>query len=126
MADSFYCTENANSCFDEYDCNATNYEFGRCSISLPHRIEGSQEPSVDYFGSEILMDSEERVRVLVEKEIQHLPRHDYLKRMRSGDLDLKFRREAVDWIWKVGFVSFESLAFSFFTHMEVPGFLFFF
>lgn len=105
MADSFYCTENTNSCFDEFDnCDATNYEFG------------SQNPSVDcetLMGS--ALESEERVRALVEKEIEHLPRNDYLKRMRSGDLDLKFRREAVDWIWKVGFVWFWLLfSFSFF------------
>lgn len=105
MADSFYCTENANTCFDEFDCNATNNEFERCSISLPHRR--IRDPNVDCFGSGNLMGSvienEERIKGMVEKEIEHLPRHDYLKRMRCGDLDLKFRREAVDWIWKVGF-----------------------
>ena len=101
MADSFYCTENANICFDE------NNEFDeRCSISLPHRRR-TRDPNVEFFGSEnflgsSVLESEERVKRMVEKEIEHLPTHDYLKRMLSGDLDLKFRREAVDWIWKVG------------------------
>ncbi|KGN48716.1 cyclin-D4-1 [Cucumis sativus] len=99
MADSFYCTENANICFDE------NNEFDeRCSISLPHRRR-TRDPNVEFFGSEnflgsSVLESEERVKRMVEKEIEHLPTHDYLKRMLSGDLDLKFRREAVDWIWK--------------------------
>ncbi|CAK9320556.1 unnamed protein product [Citrullus colocynthis] len=103
MADSFYCTENANICFDDqFDCNATNNEFERFSISLPHRR--TRDPNVDCLGSETFLgsplESEERIRRMVEKEIEHLPTHDYLKRMLSGDLDSKFRRDAVDWIWK--------------------------
>ncbi|XP_023544204.1 cyclin-D2-1-like [Cucurbita pepo subsp. pepo] len=90
MADTFYCTQNnANTCFDDqFDCNATNNKVEQCSIFLPHTLLG------------FALQSEERVRGMVEKEIQHLPSHDYLKRLRSGDLDLKFRREALDWIWK--------------------------
>ncbi|GAU49979.1 hypothetical protein TSUD_238020 [Trifolium subterraneum] len=37
---------------------------------------------------------------MVDKEKDHLPRDDYLMRLRSGDLDLSVRREALDWIWK--------------------------
>ena len=44
--------------------------------------------------------NEEIVRVMVEKEIEHLPREDYLMRWRSGDLEVSVRREALDWIWK--------------------------
>ncbi|XP_038883179.1 cyclin-D4-1-like [Benincasa hispida] len=98
MADSFYCTENANICFDDqFDCNATNNVFEQCSISLPHRRTRDQYVET-FLGS--ALESEERVRRMVEKEIEHLPTHDYLKRMLSGDLDFKFRKEAVDWIWK--------------------------
>ncbi|CAH9070216.1 unnamed protein product, partial [Cuscuta epithymum] len=43
---------------------------------------------------------EESFRLMVEKEIQYMPRQDYLKRLRCGDLDLTLRRDAVDWIWK--------------------------
>ncbi|CAH2043351.1 unnamed protein product [Thlaspi arvense] len=46
-------------------------------------------------------ESEEIIREMMEKEKQHLPRDDYIKRLRSGDLDLNVRRrEALDWIWK--------------------------
>jgi hypothetical protein len=34
-------------------------------------------------------------------------------RLRSGDLDLSVRREALDWIWKVGFISFLKWDFVF-------------
>lgn len=38
---------------------------------------------------------------MVEKESQHLPAADYLKRLRTGDLDLGARRQTVEWIVKV-------------------------
>ncbi|KAG6594898.1 Cyclin-D2-1, partial [Cucurbita argyrosperma subsp. sororia] len=88
MADGFYCTESVNACFDELECNATNNEFER----------------IECFGSGNSMvsaiQSEQRIREMVEKQIQHLPRHDYLKRLRCGALDSKFRRDAIDWISK--------------------------
>ncbi|KAM1620471.1 hypothetical protein ACFXTN_017445 [Malus domestica] len=37
---------------------------------------------------------------MVKRESEHLPTHDYLRRLRSGELDLSTRREALDWIWK--------------------------
>lgn len=55
--------------------------------------------------SEVLIDlpkiSEESFSFMVKREIDFLPKDDYLKRLRSGDLDLSVRREAIDWIWKV-------------------------
>lgn len=51
-------------------------------------------------------ESEEIIREMIEKEIQHTPRDDYLKRLRNGDLDLSVRNEALDWIWKVRFFVF--------------------
>jgi len=47
-------------------------------------------------------ESEEIIMEMVEKEKQHLPSDDYIKRLRSGDLDLNVgRRDALNWIWKV-------------------------
>ncbi|XP_010520763.1 PREDICTED: cyclin-D4-1-like isoform X2 [Tarenaya hassleriana] len=46
-------------------------------------------------------DSEEGLSSLIYKESEHLPRDDYLKRLRSGDLDVVARAEAIDWICKV-------------------------
>ncbi|KAJ4878631.1 Cyclin-D4-1 [Raphanus sativus] len=46
-------------------------------------------------------ESEEIIREMMEKEKQHLPSDDYIKRLRSGDLDLNVRRrDALNWIWK--------------------------
>ncbi|KAE8669470.1 Cyclin-D4-1 [Hibiscus syriacus] len=47
------------------------------------------------------LQSEECVALMLEKEHQHLPNADYLKRIKSGDLDLAARKEAVDFIGKV-------------------------
>ncbi|CAA7027193.1 unnamed protein product [Microthlaspi erraticum] len=45
-------------------------------------------------------ESEEIIREMIEKERQHSPRDDYLKRLRNGDLDLNVRNQSLDWIWK--------------------------
>ncbi|EOA21164.1 hypothetical protein CARUB_v10001512mg [Capsella rubella] len=45
-------------------------------------------------------ESEDIILEMIEKERQHSPRDDYLKRLRNGDLDLTLRRQALDWIWK--------------------------
>ncbi|KAK4716854.1 hypothetical protein R3W88_015192 [Solanum pinnatisectum] len=54
--------------------------------------------------SEVLIDlpkiSDESFSSMVKREIDFLPKDDYLKSLRSGDLDLSVRREAIDWIWK--------------------------
>lgn len=45
--------------------------------------------------------SEECIGYMLEREREHLPRHDYLSRLRNGDLDIGLRREALDWMFKV-------------------------
>ncbi|GAV67922.1 Cyclin_N domain-containing protein/Cyclin_C domain-containing protein [Cephalotus follicularis] len=93
-ASTLHCAENTNACFeDDLDCN-------ELQNNQPH----NQEPLFIINRSDSLIDlplqSEERVREMVEKERDHLPRDDYLKRLRSGDLDLSVRRQALDWICK--------------------------
>ncbi|KAK4411715.1 Cyclin-D4-1 [Sesamum angolense] len=44
--------------------------------------------------------SEECIGWMVEREREHLPAVDYLKRLRSGELDMSLRREALDWMFK--------------------------
>jgi cyclin D1/2/4 len=106
------CSENNSTCFDD-------------DLEFKDVFDGSGiSPSWDYtnlnldnVGSEsfvcFVAQSEEIVKVMVEKEKDHLPRDDYLMRLRSGDLDLSVRREALDWIWKVGFISFLKWDFVF-------------
>ncbi|XVF61535.1 hypothetical protein PTKIN_Ptkin08bG0137300 [Pterospermum kingtungense] len=105
------CSENTSSCFDgDLDSNAMN-EFGvspACHQQhLENQIFNQQDPffmnniSTSSKGcSAFAIQSEDRIREMVEKEMEHLPRNDYLKRLRSGDLDLSVRREALEWIWK--------------------------
>uniref|UniRef100_A0A7C9AR74 Uncharacterized protein n=1 Tax=Opuntia streptacantha TaxID=393608 RepID=A0A7C9AR74_OPUST len=47
------------------------------------------------------IQSEECLASMVDKETQHLPNLGYLKRLRSGDLDLGARKQAIHWIEKV-------------------------
>jgi cyclin D1/2/4 len=69
----------------------------------------ARSPEPDYgddFGVDLFPpQSEECVAGLVEKEREHMPRSDYGERLRGGGgdgIDLCVRREAIDWIWKVG------------------------
>ncbi|XP_057783857.1 cyclin-D4-2-like [Salvia miltiorrhiza] len=44
--------------------------------------------------------SEECIGYMLEREREHLPRDDYLARLRNGELDVGLRREALDWMFK--------------------------
>lgn len=46
--------------------------------------------------------SDECLIEMVEKEAQHLPVDGYLVKLQNGELDVGARKEAVDWIEKVG------------------------
>ncbi|KAK6923339.1 Cyclin, N-terminal [Dillenia turbinata] len=47
-----------------------------------------------------LQQDEETLCLMIDKEIEHLPRNHYSMRLRNGELDLSLRKLAVDWIWK--------------------------
>ncbi|KAG6498530.1 cyclin-D3-1-like [Zingiber officinale] len=57
------------------------------------------------FGRDCFMDfplqSDECLSLLIEREMEHLPREDYGERLRSGTLDLAVREGTIDWMWKV-------------------------
>ncbi|TMW82133.1 hypothetical protein EJD97_006716 [Solanum chilense] len=94
--DLLLCTETKNLCFDDLDSLANDDQ----------QIQGkSKVLNFDYGRSVALIDllpclSEESFSVMMEREKVFLPKDDYLKRLRIGDLDLNHRREAVNWIWK--------------------------
>ncbi|KAL1536756.1 cyclin-D4-1-like [Salvia divinorum] len=44
--------------------------------------------------------SDECIHYMLEREEGHLPRADYLTKLRNGDLDVGLRREAIDWMLK--------------------------
>ncbi|KAF8397564.1 hypothetical protein HHK36_016484 [Tetracentron sinense] len=92
-------------CFDDGDYGTVD-EFGD---AWKHQNRRSHNQNQSFNGGDFLtgfpLQSEECLGLMVERECEHLPRDDYLKRLRSGDLDLGVRRVAVDWIWKEGFSS---------------------
>ncbi|KAK8606965.1 hypothetical protein V6N13_052717 [Hibiscus sabdariffa] len=120
-ASNLLCSETTSSCFDEgLGFNAVN-EFG-VSPASDHRLKNptfnQQDPvfindrPISFMGrSGFAMQSDDRIKEMVEKEVEHLPEDDYLKRLRTGDLDLSVRREALDWIWKASaYYSFGPLS----------------
>ncbi|KAG5067860.1 hypothetical protein AAZX31_01G024100 [Glycine max] len=107
------CSENSSTCFDDdlECCDAADGSNSRISHQFWDHHEGGGGG-----GSELLAcfvaQSEETVRAMVEREREHLPRDDYLMRLRSGELDLGVRREAIDWICKAhSYFGFGPLSF---------------
>ncbi|KAF8377345.1 hypothetical protein HHK36_030722 [Tetracentron sinense] len=102
-ASSLLCAEDNNSimCFDDGDYGTVD-EFGD---AWKHQNRRSHNQNQSFNGGDFLtgfpLQSDECLVLMVERECEHLPRDGYLKRLRSGDLDLGVRRVAVDWIWKV-------------------------
>lgn len=93
---SLICTED-NSIFDD------NENYGSVVGGFDDRR--SYRTLYHYRGSDcdvgLPLQSEECLAMMIEKETQHLPASDYLKKLRNGDFDLNARKEAVDWIGKV-------------------------
>ena len=105
------CSENSSTCFDDdlECCDAADGSNSRISHQFWDHHEGGGGGGSELLACFVAL-SEETVRAMVEREREHLPRDDYLMRLRSGELDLGVRREAIDWICKVlGFVDFWCL-----------------
>ncbi|KAL7094479.1 hypothetical protein ACP275_11G105900 [Erythranthe tilingii] len=83
--------ETRESCFDDDgDLVGSGTSFingGSDSLSEP--------PSILSLG-----DDTAAIDRMLERENDHLPRGDYLSRLRSGELDLGLRRDALDWMIK--------------------------
>uniref|UniRef100_A0A0D9XEM1 Uncharacterized protein n=1 Tax=Leersia perrieri TaxID=77586 RepID=A0A0D9XEM1_9ORYZ len=80
----------------------------RARVAGPPPPASCEDAAVDF-----AVLSEECVARLVETEADHIPREDYAERLRGGDggdLDLRVRTDAIDWIWKVhSYYSFAPL-----------------
>lgn len=109
MAPSFDCAASSLLCaedrsvFDdnEYGSLVEKFEEDTTWHHRNHRTH-DQNRSFSNGGDGLPLQSDECLASMVEKECHHLPHADYLKRLRSGDLDQGARKEAVDWITKVG------------------------
>ncbi|KAL5558536.1 hypothetical protein UlMin_034747 [Ulmus minor] len=96
---SLLCAED-NSIFDDNDYGAVVEEFEE-ETAWFHRNHRTHEQNRSFGGDdELPLQSDECIASMVEKEFFHLPGIDYLKRLRTGDLDLVARDEAIDWIGK--------------------------
>ncbi|GAB4844924.1 hypothetical protein Ancab_038315 [Ancistrocladus abbreviatus] len=103
---SLLCVEDNSSIFDDVDNGgltvdddfeiSTGRRHHRRSISQDHGFNGGE-----CFAGLLPMQSEECLALMFEREVEHLPCADYLNRLKTGDLDLGARKEAVDWICKV-------------------------
>ncbi|XP_051143971.1 cyclin-D4-2-like [Andrographis paniculata] len=89
--------------FADLLCNEEDTKAGLSSFDDDDDfIISSDHRKINIEESEPLLDplSDESVGWMVERERHHLPRHDYVARLRNGDLNLRFRSEALDWIVK--------------------------
>lgn len=98
------CSEDRSTCF--HDDGLVGQQ-DHTNVSSDHHCLSQNNHGSEPFAW-FMVQSDETVRVMVEKERGHLPRDDYLKRLRSGELDLSVRREALDWIWKVCLLVFSN------------------
>ena len=111
MAPSFDCAVSSllcaedNSIFYDNDYFGGGAEVEEFGTTWNHRCYRNWNQNRVFNGVDedgLPLQSEESVASMVEKERKHLPNANYLKRLQSGDLDLEARKEAVDWIEKVG------------------------
>lgn len=91
------CGEDNSSVFDDSDWRGGA---ARQQPVSPQSRRRRRDPTDDELALPVL--SEDCLRELLEKERQHLPQCDYLKRLQNGDVDLGARIEAIDWMFMVG------------------------
>ena len=90
------CDESKDLCFDDHDIDASAVGFIHDDNDHHHHFH---KPLIDF-----PEQSDELFTSIFERETQYLPKDDYFKRLRCGDLDLSVRLEDFDWIFKVRFV----------------------
>ncbi|XP_019431105.1 PREDICTED: cyclin-D4-1-like isoform X2 [Lupinus angustifolius] len=109
MAPSFDCLSSLlcfedNSIFDENDYVGSVETLEEDTMWYPsYRRNLNQTEHFAVEPNEFLLlplQSDESLNLMVEKECYHLPREDYLNRVKNGDLDFGDRKEAIDWIQK--------------------------
>ncbi|XP_021284303.1 cyclin-D3-1-like isoform X2 [Herrania umbratica] len=101
---SLLCAEDNSSIFNDNEYCGWGAEVEEFGAAWNHRYYRNSNQNRVFNGVDedgLPLQSEECLALMVEKEQQHLPNADYLKRLKGGDLDLEARKEAVDWIWKV-------------------------
>ncbi|EOA27394.1 hypothetical protein CARUB_v10023525mg [Capsella rubella] len=104
MAENLACGETSESWITDND-DEINYGGGFTNkIGYNHQLF-IKDGNFDGDGSIPVMGSsfssrQDRIKEMLEREIEFCPGADYVKRLRSGDLDLCVRNQALDWILK--------------------------
>ncbi|KAJ8762629.1 hypothetical protein K2173_008068 [Erythroxylum novogranatense] len=102
VVSSLLCAEGNDSILDDNDNYGVETEvFEATWHHRSDRSPSSQSRIFDGGDAGLLLQREESVTLMIEKERQHLPNVGYLNRFRCGELDLGAREEAVHWIEKV-------------------------
>ncbi|KAL8167652.1 hypothetical protein V2J09_009151 [Rumex salicifolius] len=95
------CNESHDLCFHDLDA-------GGSIAADPNLIAPEPDPAI----IRVPEITEGMFAVMLEIEKEYLPKEGYLSRLRSGELDINFRREASDWISKAhSHYSFGPLSF---------------
>lgn len=90
-------------CAEEHSSILWYEEEEEMELEAVGRRRGRSPGYGDDFGADLFPpQSEECVAGLVDRERDHMPGACYGDRLRGGGGCLCVRREAVDWIWKVG------------------------
>lgn len=123
-ASNLLCTEAESTCFDDDDLEAV-------AEVVDEEIHQANDKDSSFRNdrSELLIPlpclSEEKFLLMVDEERNHLPKDDYLERLRTGDMDISVRTEALDWILKVCLINFLSqvlLGFCLFNQWALVSF----
>ncbi|KAI3877205.1 hypothetical protein MKX03_017196 [Papaver bracteatum] len=117
MAPNLLCAEESIICFNDDvvddDNNINNdYDLGEAlSEQLEHQTHNQNLNFLHGDGVSVEYQSEEDLVLMFQREPFHLPRDDYFKRLRNGEVDLKIRSDTIDWIGKVhGYHNFGPLS----------------
>ncbi|KAK3231017.1 hypothetical protein Dsin_002898 [Dipteronia sinensis] len=101
---SLLCAEDDNGIFDDINSDLYRDAVAESEATWHHRNHRTRNQNRSFDDDDdggLPLQSDECLALMVEKECQHLPNSDYLKRLQSGDFDLGARKEAIDWIDKV-------------------------
>lgn len=113
---SLLCTETNNLCFDDLEARDDQTREIDCE-----NVVGNESEALI---CAVPLQRDEILCLLFERQGEFLPRGDFLHRLRSGELDLCVRKEALDWIYKVSVLSFFPLIWRIFLCIQC-GDLFF-
>ncbi|XP_024014322.1 cyclin-D2-1 [Eutrema salsugineum] len=103
MEDNLACGETSDSWIidndDEINCGGGFMSDNHELFSKDDNFDGNG--SIPMMGGSPSSSREDRIKEMLEREIEFLPGTGYLKRLRSVDSELRVRNQALDWILKV-------------------------